>query len=109
LTREHTHFFCAGAPVVGLINEVARPMRPPQLAPSSLNAFSAFVIDYRCCPDGQLLQPSGQPFELLICAEFLQAVNADLNRLGVVVSDIVDVFGVTHFDRLPLRCRLRNQ
>jgi hypothetical protein len=42
------------------------------------------------------LQPSGQPFELLVCAEFVQAVNADLNRLGVVVGDTVDVFGVTH-------------
>jgi hypothetical protein len=30
----------------------------------------------------------------LVCAEFVQAVNADLNRLGVVVGDIVDVFGV---------------
>jgi hypothetical protein len=48
---------------------------------------------YRCRSDGQLLQPFGQPFELLICAEFLQAVNADLNRLGVVVGDTVDVFG----------------
>jgi hypothetical protein len=42
------------------------------------------------------LQPCGQPLELLVCAEFVQAVNADLNRLGVVVGDIVDVFGVTH-------------
>jgi hypothetical protein len=42
------------------------------------------------------LQPSGQPFELLVCAEFLQAVDANLNRLGVVVSDTVDVFGVAH-------------
>jgi hypothetical protein len=50
------------------------------------------------------LQPSGQQFELLVCAEFVQAVNADLNRLGVVVGDTVDVFG----DRLrPLRCQLR--
>jgi hypothetical protein len=63
------------------------------LAPSGL---SVFVIVSRCRPDGQLLQPSGQPFELLVCAEFVQAVNADLNRLGVVVGDTVDVFGVTH-------------
>jgi hypothetical protein len=51
-------------------------LRPP-LAPCGL---STFVIAYRGRPDGQLLQPSGQPFELLVCAEFLQAVNADLNR-----------------------------
>jgi hypothetical protein len=42
------------------------------------------------------LQPSGQPFELFVCAEFVQAVNADLNRSGVVIGDPVDVFGVTH-------------
>jgi hypothetical protein len=42
------------------------------------------------------MQPSGQHLELLVCAEFVQAVNADLNRLGVVGGDIVDVFGVTH-------------
>jgi len=63
------------------------------LAPSG---FSAFAILSRCRPDGQLLQPSGQQFELLVCAEFVQAVNAALNRLGVVGGDIVDVFGVTH-------------
>jgi hypothetical protein len=68
--------------------------------------LSSFVIAYRGRPDGQLLQPSGQPFEMLVCAQFLQAVNTDLNRLGVVVSDTVDVFGITHFDHLrPLRCR----
>jgi hypothetical protein len=38
----------------------------------------------------------------------VQAVNADLDRLGVVDGDTVDAFGVTH-DRLrPLRCQLRN-
>jgi hypothetical protein len=36
---------------------------------------------------------------LLVCAELVQAVNADLNRLGVVVGDTVDVFGAAH-DRL---------
>src|SRR5262249_21961729 len=37
----------------------------------------------------------------------VQAVNADLNRLGVVDGDTVDAFGVTH-DRLrPLRCPIR--
>jgi hypothetical protein len=60
------------------------------------NGPSAFVILSRCRPDGQLLQSSGQQFELLVCAEFVQAVNAELNRLGVVVGDTVDVFGVTH-------------
>jgi hypothetical protein len=63
------------------------------LAPSGLSVF--FIVS-RCGPDGQPLQPSGQPRELLVCAEFVQAVNADLNRLGVVGGDIVDVFGVTH-------------
>jgi hypothetical protein len=53
------------------------------------------------------LQPSGQPFELLVCAKFVQAVNADLNRSGVVFGDTVNVFGVTH-DRLgPLRRQSR--
>jgi hypothetical protein len=42
------------------------------------------------------LQPSAQPFELLGCAQLLQAVNANLNRLGMLVSDTVDVFRVTH-------------
>jgi hypothetical protein len=45
--------------------------------------------------------------ELLVCAEFVEAVNADLNRSGVVIGNTVDVFGVAH-DRLrPLRCQLR--
>jgi hypothetical protein len=56
------------------------------------------VIDCGC-PGGQLLQPSGQLFELLVCTEFVQAVNADLNRLGVAVDDTVEVLDVTH-DRL---------
>jgi transposase len=30
------------------------------------------------------------------CAEFAEAVNANLNRLGVVVGDTVDVFGAAH-------------
>jgi hypothetical protein len=42
------------------------------------------------------LQPFGQQFELLVCAELVEAVNADLNRLDAVVGDTVDVFGVTH-------------
>src|SRR6516165_2121474 len=49
--------------------------------------LSSFVMVSWFRPDGQLLQPSGQHFELLVCAEFVQAVNADLNRLGVVVGD----------------------
>jgi hypothetical protein len=65
----------------------------------ALIGLSALVIDSGCRPGGQLLQPSGQQFELLICTEFVQAVNADLNRLGVAVGDTVDVFDVTH-DRL---------
>jgi hypothetical protein len=61
--------------------------------------LSPFVIVSRVRPDGQFLQPSGQHSELLVCAELVQAVNADLNRLGVVVGDTVDVFGAAH-DRL---------
>ena len=70
--------------------QLASPSRSP-LAPSGLT-----VIASRRRPDGQLLQPFGQPFELLDCAEFVQAVNSDLNRLGVVFGDTVNVFGVTH-------------
>ena len=62
----------------------------------ALSGLSALVIVCGCGPDDQFLQPCGQKFELLVCAEFVQAVNADLNRLGVVVGDTVDVFGVTH-------------
>jgi hypothetical protein len=76
---------------------------------SPLLALAFFTVS-RCRLGGQLLQPFGQPFELLVCAEFLEAVNADLNRLCVVVSDTVDVLSVTHFDRLrALWCRLRIQ
>jgi hypothetical protein len=50
----------------------------------------------RSCPHRQPLQPSGQDFELLVCAQFVQTVNADLNRLGVVVGNSVDVFGTGH-------------
>ena len=53
----------------------------------ALSGLSALVIVCGCGPDDQLLQPCGQKFELLVCAEFVQAVNADLNRLGVVVGD----------------------
>jgi hypothetical protein len=74
----------------------ASPFLNSEAAPVSAKRLSAFVIAYRCRPVGQLLQPSGQPFELLICAELLQAVNADLNRLGVAVTDTIDVFSVTH-------------
>ena len=31
-----------------------------------------------------------------MCVELVQAVNADLNRLGVVVRYTVDVFGAAH-------------
>jgi hypothetical protein len=59
----------------------------------SRSGLRSFVIVSRCRPDGQPLQPFGQQFELLACAELVQAVNADLNRLDVVVGDTVDVFG----------------
>ena len=65
----------------------------------ALSGLSALVIVSGCGPEDQLLQPCGQQFELLVCAEFVQAVNADLNRVGVVVGDIVDAFGVA-LDRL---------
>ena len=48
------------------------------------------------------MQPSGQHFEVLVCAKFVQPVNADLNRLNVVVGDYVDVFGAAH-DRFQSR------
>jgi hypothetical protein len=47
---------------------------------------------YRFRPDGQLLQPFGQQIELLVCAKLVEAINADLNRLDVVVGDTVDMF-----------------
>jgi hypothetical protein len=34
------------------------------------------------------LQPSGQQFELRVCAEFVQAVNADLNRPARTNSNV---------------------
>jgi hypothetical protein len=46
------------------------------------------------------LQPFGQPFELLVCAELVQAVNADLNRLGVVVGDTVPVAGLIRLGKM---------
>jgi hypothetical protein len=57
-----------------------------------LALLSASVIDSGCRLGGQLLQPSGQLFELLVSTEFVQAVNADLKRLGVAVGDAVEVF-----------------
>jgi hypothetical protein len=33
---------------------------------------------------------------LLVSAEFVEAVNANLNRLGVVARDTVDAFDVPH-------------
>src|SRR5262249_9930560 len=63
----------------------------------------SFVMVSRVRPDGQLLLPSGQHCELLGCGKFVQTVNADLNRLGVVVGDTVDAFGAAH-DRLQV-CR----
>jgi hypothetical protein len=62
----------------------------------ALSSLSPYLIVSRRRSVGQLLQPSAQPFELLGCTQFLQAVNANLNRLGVLVSDTVDVFRVTH-------------
>ena len=49
-----------------------------------------------CRPNGQFLQSFGQHFELFFRAEFVESVNADLNRSGVVVGYIVDVFGSAH-------------
>ena len=66
------------------------PLRPFPLALSGLSIVS------RCRPDRQLLQLFGQHLELLACAEFVQTINANLNGLCVVGSDIVDLFGVAH-------------
>ena len=76
-------------------------MRSSPLAPSGLSVFVIVSVS-RCGSEGQLSQPSGQQFELLLCAKFVQPVNADLNRLNVVVGDTVDVFGAAH-DRLQSR------
>jgi hypothetical protein len=65
------------------------------LSEASGCALAFFTITW-CCLCGQRLQPLGQSFELLICAELVQAVNANLNRLSVAVGDTVDVFGATH-------------
>jgi hypothetical protein len=59
-------------------------------------ALAFFTVSQLGRLGGQLLQPFGQAFELLVCVELVQAVNADLNRLGVVVGDTVDVFGAAH-------------
>jgi len=48
------------------------------------------------------LQGFGQAFELLVCVELVQAVNADSNRLGVVVGITVEVFGAAHDRRILL-------
>ena len=65
-------------------------LRSPRLA------LAFFTVSQLGRLGGQLLQPFGQAFELLVCVELVQAVNADLNRLGVVVGDTVDVFGAAH-------------
>jgi hypothetical protein len=61
-----------------------------------LSELTSLVAVLGCRPDGQLLQSFGQHFELLICAEFVESVDADLNSSGVVVGYIVDVFGSSH-------------
>jgi hypothetical protein len=58
--------------------------------------LASLVIVCSCRPHGQLLQSFGQYFELFVCAEFVESVNADLNRSGVVVGYVVDVFGFAH-------------
>jgi hypothetical protein len=65
-------------------------LRSPRLA------LAFFTVSQLGRLGGQLLQPFGQAFELLVCVELVQAVNADLSRLGVVVGDTVDVFGAAH-------------
>jgi hypothetical protein len=42
------------------------------------------------------------------CAQFVQTVNADLNRLGVVVSDTINVFGAAHIVHNLLLNHARN-
>jgi hypothetical protein len=51
-----------------------------------LSELTSLVAVLGCRPDGQLLQSFGQHFELLICAEFVESVDADLNSSGVVVG-----------------------
>jgi hypothetical protein len=58
--------------------------------------LASLVIVCSRRPHGQLLQSFGQYFELFVCAEFVESVNADLNRSGVVVGYVVDVFGFAH-------------
>jgi len=63
------------------------------MPPSDL---ASLVSRPRLSPDRQLLQSFGQHFELLVCAEFVESVNANLNRSGVIVGYIVDIFGFAH-------------
>ena len=65
------------------------------LASKGLGAANRLIVA-GCRPDGQLLQSFGQHFELLVCAEFVESVNADLNRSGVVVGYVADIFGSAH-------------
>jgi len=77
-------------------------LKPGACGAHVASGLSSFVMISRVRPDGQPLQPSGQHFELLTCAKFVQTINADLNRLGVAVGDTVDtvdVFDAVH-DRL---------
>jgi hypothetical protein len=67
-----------------------------------LSELTSLVAVLGCRPDGQLLQSFGQHFELLICAEFVESVDADLNSSGVVVGYIVDVFGQTPTHAAPI-------
>jgi hypothetical protein len=62
----------------------------------SAHVALAFFTIFRCRLCGQFLQPFSQPFKLPVCAELVQAVNADLNRFSVAVGDTVDLFGATH-------------
>src|SRR5262249_3698579 len=84
---------------ISLPASLLAPLNSEAVARLALIGLSALVIDSGCRPGGQLLQPSGQQFELLICTEFVQAVNADLNRLGVAAGETVDGLDVTR-DRL---------
>ena len=63
-----------------------------------------FAIILGCRPNGQLLQSFGQCFELFVCAEFVESVNADLNGSGVIIGYIVNVFGFAHDSSLQA-CR----
>jgi hypothetical protein len=66
----------------------------------ALSGLGAFVIVSPCRLDGQLLQPCGQQFELLVCAEFVEAVNERLKKLGAKLEQVRSRRYVFHYDEV---------